>query len=208
MLYSIGQHWLFLAGIEESGFASTEQEIEYFTTTSSYKQEVLQFYYVSLCRTVACCAQRTHSGFAHHFSSSVRLMQVVTLRTDVLLRSLGPMASLLQKALSPLLKDGLLQLPPEPPRATSDQMYPVHAPSYPLPIPNLSDQTHPKGMCCCNSTSLHYSPFMFSLRTYVKSNASTRFHTSCQLWHSDLITFTVTVCDDSMRPAEQQCCCF
>jgi hypothetical protein len=34
-------------------------------------------------------------------------MQVVTLRTDVLLRSLGPMASLLQKALLPI--------PPPPP---------------------------------------------------------------------------------------------
>ena len=71
-------------------------------------------------------------------------LQVVTLRTDVLLRSLGPMASLLQKSLSPVLKD-TSQSPCDASRGASDLIHHAQSPSYPLPIPNMSNKAHPKG---------------------------------------------------------------
>lgn len=63
-------------------------------------------------------------------SSPVWALQVVTLRTDVLLRSLGPLAGLLQKALLPVAAPPLGP-PPPPPEPT---LKALPAPSLPVPV--------------------------------------------------------------------------
>jgi hypothetical protein len=72
------------------------------------------------------------------------MIQVVTLRTEVLLRSLGPMASLLQKSLVPVAKEAHM-VTQEAPRSAKDSNG-QHTPSFPLPIPALGDQPHAKGV--------------------------------------------------------------
>lgn len=75
-------------------------------------------------------------------------MQVVTLRTDVLLRSLGPLAGLLQKALLPVAVPPLG--PPPPPPEPSMKSLP--APSQPVPVkgPMMKPRT-----CVDPSSGLH-----------------------------------------------------